>query len=405
MALIKKNPRQLARDKKDRERRKRERRKKSTKTPTKKVTTLPAINLGKISASEADRTSQENIARAPQVTTLPTIELNKPKEKTGISKLREEDSVVGQAIKVATDWKTTVALVATLTTLGIAGVAGTGAGIVGKAGATTLARSSTGAIIGKVATNPKTIALTTSLLKKAGMTAVVAGLVATVAGTYPFAEFELAEATDKIGIAIFQASNEGDLEEVRRLQEILEDMVNPSVWDSIVGKIPFANVLNSVKKNIAAAQVSAKSILQSTEKKLAAAEAKAAEPTFAEEREQADIESFERKREFAEEESERFEKIEKDRRQQELLDRAEDSAFWEGEAKKRRALELVQMAEDTAFFKDIADQNRARKLKERAEDEAYWAKIKGEALDNEELEMLRAWNAGKSSLNFKWLGL
>ncbi|KKL71224.1 hypothetical protein LCGC14_2097040 [marine sediment metagenome] len=63
------------------------------------------------------------------------------------------------------------------------------------------------------------------------------------------------------------------------------------------------------------------------------------------------------------------------------------------------------MAEDTAFFKDIADQNRARKLKERAEDEAYWAKIKGEALDNEELEMLRAWNAGKSSLNFKWLGL
>ena len=63
------------------------------------------------------------------------------------------------------------------------------------------------------------------------------------------------------------------------------------------------------------------------------------------------------------------------------------------------------MAEDTAHFQDIADKARARKLQERAEDEAYWAKIKGEALDTEERRMLEAWNAGKSSLNFKWLGL
>ncbi len=93
------------------------------------------------------------------------------------------------------------------------------------------------------------------------------------------------------------------------------------------------------------------------------------------------------------------------RRQEELIQRADDTAFWEGEAKKKRALELVQMAEDTAFFEDIADKNRARKLKERAEDEAYWAKIKGEDLDDEELQMLKAWNAGKSALNFKWLGI
>ena len=50
----------------------------------------------------------------------------KEKEKTGISKLREEDSVIGTAVRVATDWRTTVALVATLGTIATLG-AGTGA--------------------------------------------------------------------------------------------------------------------------------------------------------------------------------------------------------------------------------------------------------------------------------------
>ena len=163
---------------------------------------------------------------------------------------------------MATDWRTTVALVATLGTLGIAGL-GTGAttalgvgraGIVKGAAAGRLGSiTSTAfqgtkskfiqrAIIGKpaisatdklfkaganFAANPKTKALTTSLLAKAGMSVGVAFLVAGAATTYPFARFELAEAVDKIGIAIFTAAGAGDVEEVRRLQEILEELVDP----------------------------------------------------------------------------------------------------------------------------------------------------------------------------------
>ena len=118
-------------------------------------------------------------------------------------------------------------------------------------------------------TNTKSQALTSSFLVKAGMALGAAAIVGTTVGTYPFARFELAEATDKLGIAIFRASGIGDKEEVARLVQLLEDMLDESVWENIVAKIPYANVLQSVNKNIDAARESARSILNTVEKQFA----------------------------------------------------------------------------------------------------------------------------------------
>jgi len=455
------------------------------------ITTPSGAKLRKTIITDPDGTQRVSFSQVDepvQSKVAPTIDLTKqrapiqlqPKEKTGISKLREEDSVVGSLVRAATDWRTTVALVGTLAIVvgGAALIAGAGAraagavvpkGIlqvakqvnvnaIGKAAGLTSKQTAALAVqvgrerinvIARYAVNPKSTALTTSILTKAGMVVGVAGMVGVTVGTYPFANFELAEATDKIGIAIFKAADAGDLEEVERLQEYLEEMVNPSVWESIVNKIPYANVMQNVSKNIAAAQVSAKSIFQSLQKKLADAEAEAEEPTFAEERETADIEARERKEQWREEDKEYWEDIEEEKkktkkaerkeekeyfedieekkklatkeereedktyyediaekkRATELREREEDKVYWEGVEAKRKTAKEEERAADDAYWKNIIETNAKRKADERAADEAYWAEIKGEALDDEDKKIIDEWNKGKSALNFKWLGL
>ncbi len=74
-----------------------------------------------------------------------------------------------------------------------------------------------------------------------------------------------------------------------------------------------------------------------------------------------------------------------------------------------RDLQLQQRADDTAFFDQVAKDNRKRKLDERAADTAFFDALKkertGEALTSAEEQRIKDWNAGKSTLNFKWLGL
>ena len=162
----------------------------------------------------------------------PTIDIGGPK-KTGLAALREQPTVAGKVAKVATSLKTTVVLgtvlagLLTAGTITAAGASKAGTAVITrqvftKKGASIITRRVGGkltekTIVGKTATkalaegatrfatNTKSIGLTKSLLVKAGLAVGVAGMVGTVVGTYPFAEFEFAEATDKIGIATFIA--------------------------------------------------------------------------------------------------------------------------------------------------------------------------------------------------------
>ena len=167
--------------------------------------------------------------------------------------------------------------------------------------------------------NPKSIGLTKSLVVKAGISLGAASLVVGAVGSYPFARFEMAEATDKLGIAMFQASKNGDEEEVIRLSNLLDEMLDTNAWEKIIALIPYANVYQAASKNIQQAIVSANSFKEQAEKELAKKETERirleeqGESDFSKERRESDEAAFERKREFGEEESERFEGIDEER--------------------------------------------------------------------------------------------
>ncbi len=374
----------------------------------------------------------------------PIVLKKKEEKKTGLAALVEKDTFLGKAAKVATSPKTTAVLGATLV-----GVAAGGA--VAGALATTAARRATGTVITKTletatksittqrnivgkalhqspkglkkvlsvnkgvaarfATNTKTTAGTASVLQKAGMSNRAALGLAAVATTYPFAIFEVAEATDKIGIAMNQAANAGDVEEVQRLGEELDEMLDLSVWEKIIGLIPFANVAGAAAINIKAAITSKNSQVQTALKKQEKREeeearlAETGETKFETSRRESDEASFERKREFSEEQSEKFEKIDKERAEAKAEQDKKDQTTWDEIEAKRKADKETERAADDAYWKGITEANALRKANDRAADEAYWAEIKGKNLDDEDKRIIDEWNAGKSSLNFGWLFL
>ena len=105
---------------------------------------------------------------------------------------------------------------------------------------------------GAFSQNAKTVSLTKQFLLGAGVATGIIGIVGTIVGSYPFAKFEVAEATDKIGIALMKAYDDGDLEEAKNLLTEMDTLVNQD-WDPVLEKIPFANIYSAASKNIAAA--------------------------------------------------------------------------------------------------------------------------------------------------------
>lgn len=197
----------------------------------------------------------------------------------------------------------------------------------------------TRAVVSRYATNTKSTSLTRSLLKKMGLGVTGAAVIGTIVGTYPFAEFELAEATDKIGIAIRDANQAGNTEKVLELTNFLDDIVNKTPWEKLLAAIPFANIYAAVRQNIRAARKSAATFRELAQDEI---DRKASgEPTeFESSRIASDEAAFERKREFGEEETERFDKIraeneeraldlENQRRERELLDRERDALYFQ----------------------------------------------------------------------------
>jgi len=324
------------------------------------------------------------------------IRLGKPK-KTGLEAMREEDTIIGNLVRAATDWRTTVALVATLGTLGmgaavLGGSSGVGTAVAvgtrqvfSRGGSSVITRTVGGkiteqflagkfasGILGSTAT-AKSVALTTSLLTKSGMMVGVAAGVATIAGTYPFAHFELAEATDKIGIAMFRASQEGDTEKVEELALYLEEMLNPTAWDKVVNKIPFANVFNSVSKNIAAAKKSAEVftyLAQKEAERIASGETEA-DMWAGIRQKQEDYDANKRL-----ETEEYYKRVEENIQQAKKDERKEDEKYWDKIArdKEKNAKRERDLTEE--YYAAIRIANEKAKQQERDDDAAYWAGIR-----------------------------
>lgn len=106
-------------------------------------------------------------------------------------------------------------------------------------------------VAARFATNPKSIGLTTSLIKKIGGTPTLLAII----GSYPFAGFIREEALQTLGFAAKTATQNGDIEGLQNAIIKQEEILNPTVWDKLINKIPFANVVKQLKDFFNAARV------------------------------------------------------------------------------------------------------------------------------------------------------
>ena len=221
------------------------------------------------------------------------IQLNQPQEErkeptaAGFATAAAIGAGAGLALTFAAP--TTIAAATARIALGFGAKRGAikAAETVGRTSFQTTLKGERAVIVRRFATNQKSRGLTNSLLKKAGLSTRALIAIGASISTYPFAIFEIAESTDKVGIAMFTAAQAGDEEEVIRLSEILDEMLDLNVWEKIIFAIPFANVAGAAFKNIKAAIVGAKSMKNRAEKELLRKQ-EGGESEFAQERREGD---------------------------------------------------------------------------------------------------------------------
>lgn len=190
------------------------------------------------------------------------------KEKTGIAAVAEREDIVGQATRVLTSPKTTLALggvLAALATGGIAGGALRGAGaakatgqIIGKEGVPIsrafIGKSASGGlskvsgttrgILSRFPMNSKSIGLTSSFL---GKTIVNPATLLAAIGSYPFAGFIKEEALQTLSFGFRTAEFNKDIPGMEAALEEQRDLLNPTAWQTIFNSVPFVNILNQLK--------------------------------------------------------------------------------------------------------------------------------------------------------------
>ena len=96
------------------------------------------------------------------------------------------------------------------------------------------------------------------ILTNAGMVAGIAGLFVTSVGSYPFAGFIKEEALQNIDFAIKAATDNKDIEGLRRALDEKAELLDTTVWEKILAAIPFANVLAQLRDFYDAAKIKLK---------------------------------------------------------------------------------------------------------------------------------------------------
>lgn len=109
------------------------------------------------------------------------------------------------------------------------------------------------------ANNAKNVATTTSWIAKLGGALkspyAVAGALVSAIGSYPFAGFIKEEALQTLGFATKSSIDAGDMAGADASIKLQEQTLDPNLWDQIIGKVPFANVVNELKNFYDAAKI------------------------------------------------------------------------------------------------------------------------------------------------------
>lgn len=109
----------------------------------------------------------------------------------------------------------------------------------------TIVRDASGVM--RYATNPKSVATTSKWFKNMGLSIPASAALLGAIGTYPFAGFIKEEALQTLSMSSEKAIETGDLEGAQIALQQEAELLNPTVWGTILSSIPYANVLAKLK--------------------------------------------------------------------------------------------------------------------------------------------------------------
>jgi hypothetical protein len=231
---------------------------------------------------------------------------------------------------------------------------------VGRAAKTVSTASRGGTLMGTAeyfATNAKTLATTTSWIKKLGGAPTIVGII----GSYPFAGFIKEEALQTLGMATRTSLDSGNYAAAQKSVDEVNETLNPKVWEKIIAGVPFANVVKQLQNFYKAAKTKNKADQEAIDKAIAVAEGEA-ESKFAMERRLSDEAARER----------------------ELENRGEDEQYYQG-IKEQNAKEDEKKREAEAeYYSDIEERNRQKDLEKKQFDALYYKLIREKKFDEAE---------------------
>ena len=91
-------------------------------------------------------------------------------------------------------------------------------------------------------------------LTNAGATTGIAGLLVGAIGSYPFAGFIKEEALQTLGFAVKTAKDNRDLEGMRRALDQQAEILDVTLWENFLAKIPYVNVVTQLRDFFSAAK-------------------------------------------------------------------------------------------------------------------------------------------------------
>ena len=235
--------------------------------------------------------------------------------------------------------------------------------------------------------NPKTISLTSTFLTKLASgvgTAIknpvfVGGALLSIIGSYPFAGFIKEESLQTLGFGINSAIQSGDVAGGERALREMEEILNPKLWERIIQKVPFVNVIKNLKDFYSSARVK-----MSIDTQI--------------------INDMKIQQKTGETEAEKWMRIDKEREDREDARRKESEEYYAQVEENQRRARKEQRKEDERYWKRVFAEKAIREAEERESEEAYWNAVRQE---NDRLRTQRTqaeasitYDSGRSNLNF-----
>ena len=220
-----------------------------------------------------------------------------------------------------------------------------------------------GATAARFTTNAKSTGLTKSFIQKIGGAPALIAII----GSYPFAGFIKEESLQTLSFGVLSAKNAGNLEGEQEAIDEVNKILDPSVWESLINKIPFANVVSQLITFYKAAAKKNELDQQSLDKRKE--EAAGGETDFQRERREGDEAARERELGYRAEDEAYFQNL---REESEIRDREE------------RDIREKESEEEDAKFKRIEEERVARNIKEEEAETEKYAKIEEERVAREE---------------------